>query len=61
MYCILNWFCGRKAGRGKGDNECYSETKKNRSWGMIHGVRPKKGHLSPEVKAANEITWLFMG
>jgi hypothetical protein len=26
--------CGRKARRKEGDNECYSETKKYRSWGM---------------------------
>jgi hypothetical protein len=29
--------CGRKAGRGKGDDECYSETKLNWSWGMLPG------------------------
>jgi hypothetical protein len=45
----------RKAGRGDGDNECYSEAKKNWSWGMLPGVRPEKVHLVPEVKMANEI------
>jgi hypothetical protein len=49
-------YCGRKAGRGKGDNECYSERKKNWSWGILPGARPKKSHLVPEVRAANEIT-----
>jgi hypothetical protein len=28
---------------------------KNWSWGMLPGVRPEKGQLTPEVKAVNEI------
>jgi hypothetical protein len=50
--------CGRKTGgvKGKGDNECHSETKENWIWGMSPGVRPEKGHLTPEVKAANDST-----
>jgi hypothetical protein len=40
---------------GKGDNECYRETKKNQSWRMLPGMRPEKGHLAPLVKVANEI------
>jgi hypothetical protein len=47
------WQEGRE---GKGDNECYSETKKNQAWGMLLGARPEKGHLTPEVKVANKIT-----
>jgi hypothetical protein len=47
-------YCGRKAGRGKGDNECYSETKKSQSWGMLPGGRPEKGYLAPEIKIGNE-------
>jgi hypothetical protein len=35
--------------------ECYSETKKNWSWGMLPGDQGTSGHLAPEVKAANEI------
>jgi hypothetical protein len=38
---------------GKGDNECYSETKKNQIWGMLTGVRPVL--ITPEIKTANEI------
>jgi hypothetical protein len=48
--------CGRKAGKGMGDNECYSETKKKWSWGLLPGVIPEKGHIAPEFKMANEIT-----
>jgi hypothetical protein len=44
-------------GRWKGDNDCYSETKKNQNWRMLSGERPEKGHLIPEVKAANEMAW----
>jgi hypothetical protein len=36
-------------------NDYYSETKKNPIWGILHGVKPEKGHLAPEVKVANEI------
>jgi hypothetical protein len=35
--CIKGEECGRKAGRGKRDKECYSETKENRIWGMLPG------------------------
>jgi hypothetical protein len=31
------------------------KTEKNWIWGMSPGLRPEKGHLSPEVKVANEI------
>jgi hypothetical protein len=46
--------CDRKAGRGKGDNECYSEREKT-DLGNVTWVRPEKGHLASEVKVANEI------
>jgi hypothetical protein len=41
-------------GRGKimRDNACYSKIKKNCILGMSSGVRPQKGHLTPEVKVA---------
>jgi hypothetical protein len=43
-----------RQGRGR---EIMSATVKQRkqSWGMLPGVRPEKGHLTPEVKAGNEI------
>jgi hypothetical protein len=44
----------------KGDNECYSEIKKNQSRGMLSGARPEKGHLAPEVKEANEIAYDYV-
>jgi hypothetical protein len=34
---ILYLYCGSKAGRGNGDNEWYSETKKNWIWGILPG------------------------
>jgi hypothetical protein len=37
------------------NNECYSETKKNRIWGMSPEVRPEKDHLATEVKVSNAI------
>jgi hypothetical protein len=40
---------GRQGGRRE-INECYSKKEGNITW------RPKEGHLTPEVKAANEIT-----
>jgi hypothetical protein len=36
-------------------DECYSETKKNRIWGMSPAVKLGMGHLAPEVKVASEI------
>jgi hypothetical protein len=43
-------------GQGRGrEIECYSETKKNCSWGMLSGAKPEKGHLTLEVKVASEI------
>jgi hypothetical protein len=53
---VKMWQEGTVWGAGKkGDKECYSETKKKQSWGMLSKVRPQKGHLAPEVKVANEI------
>jgi hypothetical protein len=39
------------------DNEWNSETEKNRfeECHVISGVTPEKGHLTPEIKIANEI------
>jgi hypothetical protein len=40
------------------DNECNSETNKKNGFEecqVTPGVRPEKGHPSPEVKIANEI------
>jgi hypothetical protein len=54
----------RKAERGKGDNETQQEimsaTVKQKKTGfeechLAPGMRPEKGHLTPEVKMANEI------
>jgi hypothetical protein len=44
--CLLHCYCGRKAGRGKGDNECYSETK---PWGMLPGDQ-RRVTLPPRLK-----------
>jgi hypothetical protein len=33
-------------------NECYSETKKNKSWG---NMETREGSPAPEVRAANEM------
>jgi hypothetical protein len=44
-----------RQGGGRKINECYSETKENQSWGMLLGDK-QKGHLAPEVRAANEMT-----
>jgi hypothetical protein len=33
----IKWGCGRKAGRGREINECYSKTKENQSWGILPG------------------------
>jgi hypothetical protein len=38
--------CVRKAGRGKGNNKCNSETKKNQSWGML--PRDQRKVTSPQ-------------
>jgi hypothetical protein len=41
------------------DNECNSETNKKNGFEECYiapGVRPEKGHLTPEVKAANKMT-----
>jgi hypothetical protein len=43
---------GRQGG-GREINKCYSETKKKQLGNVTW--RPGKGHLAPEVKAANEI------
>jgi hypothetical protein len=42
------------AGRQGGGKEIMSATVKQRKTGS--GVKPEKGHLTPEVKVANEIT-----
>jgi hypothetical protein len=59
---IQNGECSKKARRVKRDNECNRETnrkKKNRfeECHIAPGVRPGKGHLTPEVKMANEIVY----
>jgi hypothetical protein len=43
------------------DNECYSETKKNRIWGMSPGVKPDKCYLALWVKMANEVACDHVG
>jgi hypothetical protein len=49
-------FC-RKAGRGKRDTQCNSETKENgfEKYYVASGVRSEKDHVAPEVKMVNEI------
>jgi hypothetical protein len=51
---------GRQGGSGREltrDSECNSETEKSgfEECHIAPGVRPEKGHLTPEVKMANEI------
>jgi hypothetical protein len=46
------WQEGRE---GKRDNECYSETKKNWSWGMVPAEQ-RRANLAPDVRVANEMT-----
>jgi predicted membrane protein len=58
-YHFIHNEAGSQGGRReiRRDNECNSETNKQKKWiwGMSPGVRPEKGHLTPEVKMANEI------
>jgi hypothetical protein len=50
---------------GDRDNECNSETKNKQkirleACHVVPGVRPEKGHLTPEVKMANEIAFDYI-